>query len=182
MPIVNCGVCETPIEVRAYRLKKTKRFWCSPECKSIGMQEPAVWEPIPTVAAYIAGILDGEGSVLIAERKQRGSRFRYAYLAVVITNTDMPMLEFIKRSIGAGVNFTEIVSKSKHNKLGKKPLHRLWFTHHRAVAMLKPMLPYLIIKRRKATLGIKFQELPLAERRLEAKGHVYRSLINENQK
>jgi hypothetical protein len=176
MATVACHHCTRPIVVARYRTLRSKRFWCSKDCKSREMCKPPDWNPEPTVAAYIAGILDGEGSVFIAERRQKGSRFRYAFLVATIVNTDMTLLAYIKRSVGNGVRFTEVVRP--RTLLSRLPVMHLWFTHHRAIAFLEPLLPYLIIKKDKARLGIEFQRLPLAERLLDAQGQVYRARIN----
>lgn len=178
--IVTCATCHTPIrDIPLYRVKKTRRFWCSEQCKSDGMRTPASWSPDVATAAYIAGILDGEGSIFIAERKQKGSQYRYAFLVATVINTDHRLIAFIMAAVGAGVPFREFV---QDGKLGRRPVYHLWFTHHRAVAFLTALLPHLLLKRDKAVLGIEFQGLPLSERRLDARGQEYRKRVNENQR
>jgi hypothetical protein len=52
----------------------------------------------PEVAAYIAGLVDGEGTITLSAL-HRGERRR---LVVSISNTDRSLLEFVRVVIGAG--------------------------------------------------------------------------------
>jgi hypothetical protein len=51
-----------------------------------------------TDAAYIAGLIDGEGTVTLSRRHRSENR----QLVVSISNTDRPLLEFVLDTVGAG--------------------------------------------------------------------------------
>ncbi|OGN17797.1 MAG: hypothetical protein A3C88_00755 [Candidatus Yanofskybacteria bacterium RIFCSPHIGHO2_02_FULL_50_12] len=58
-------------------------------------------------AAYIAGIIDGEGTVTLVRKNKKENR----RLAVTISNTEFDMLNWIKKKVNAGV----IVNKHSTN-------------------------------------------------------------------
>lgn len=181
MVYVNCRECGKGFRVKPYRLQRSPDgLWCSFDCKSNGMTKATTWNPSPTVAAYLAGILDGEGSIMILHRQQKGSQFHYAFLVAVITNTSPALIKFIVDSVGSGIPYTsKTTTVKRRDGTPGLPVTKFWFTHWRAVIFLTPLLPYLVIKGRKAELGIEFQNLSLAERRLDAQGQRYREQINE---
>ena len=49
-------------------------------------------------AAYIAGIIDGEGTITLTRKHKNDNR----QLAITISNTEMPLLEYILETIEAG--------------------------------------------------------------------------------
>ena len=53
----------------------------------------------PPVAAYIAGLVDGEGTVTLTST-HRNERRR---IVLAISNTDRPMLEYVRDIVGAGL-------------------------------------------------------------------------------
>lgn len=88
----------------------------------------------PVEAAYIAGILDGEGTVSLIKITKRHQR----RLVVTIANTDLQMLEWIKRSVGAG----QLAKKKSYSKK-----HSLTYTYRitnrQAFNLLAQIHPYL---------------------------------------
>lgn len=64
----------------------------------------------PVNAAYIAGIIDGEGTVTLTVKQKGGTH----HLAVTISNTDLPLLQYIKNLIGAGKLTTKKTYKTHH--------------------------------------------------------------------
>lgn len=58
----------------------------------------------PREAAYLAGLIDGEGTITIHRRRPLPSnQFRLYYRPVVIIiNTDLPLLEHVKKICGTG--------------------------------------------------------------------------------
>ncbi|HHH13218.1 MAG TPA: hypothetical protein ENJ98_03190, partial [Thiolapillus brandeum] len=52
----------------------------------------------PTQAAYIAGLLDGEGTITLTRKHRNENR----QLAVTISNTELSLLEFVKQTVGMG--------------------------------------------------------------------------------
>jgi len=111
------------------------------------------FETTATVAelSYLAGILDGEGSISILPRKVRGGDTDY-FLRIQVVNTHLPMLQWLEERYGGGVC-----------KKGKPPHahHRqgyIWALHARAAGrLLEMILPYLVIKSEQAAAAIEFQ-------------------------
>ena len=112
--------------------------------------------------AYIAGILDGEGSIMIMRQasesfmKQRAERgcFHPHYAPCIrIGMQDRSALDLIVDATGIGFVHTE---KPYHHK---KPMYR-WMVRSKAeiTQFLKLMMPYLLVKKDQAILCLKFVE------------------------
>jgi excisionase family DNA binding protein len=97
--------------------------------------------------AYIAGLFDGEGSISITHRKQ----WNYFYLGITISNTYLPVVERVQQLLGGSIG-------GKRYKNPKYKIGYWWRIDCRqAGQVLEMLLPYLIIKRQKAIVAIKFQ-------------------------
>lgn len=116
--------------------------------------------PTDVQLAYAAGIIDGEGSVSLTWNASRltkdGSRPSTApMLYLQMANTHRGVIDWFVRTFGVG---TVIVAYKP-----KRPNHRIaygWRVRNRgACAVLEMLLPYLIIKRPQAELGIRAQKL-----------------------
>ncbi len=114
---------------------------------------------------YLAGFMDGEGSICIAtHRKARNPGY---YLRVQISNTDRGVLESIQKSFGGGIYTTK-----KGN--GWRSEHQLVWCSRKGAALLKELFPYLILKRERAGLAIAFMDYLRSWR--PARGHKGRIL------
>lgn len=162
--------------VPPYRSDKSMYF-CSRQCRSEYMAQKRLseisWEPASTVASYLAGILDGEGSISIIGRRQKNCKIKYAYLSAQIINTDLNLLDFIKEHLPTTMG-TQYIHNGRTNRVRmNKECYRLIYTHYRAIVFLTPLIPYMVIKKEQALLGVEFQSLPLDERRFDAQGLDY---------
>ena len=87
-----------------------------------------------TDAAYIAGIIDGEGTVTLSRRHRSENR----QLVISISNTERPLLEYVLNSVGAG----KITGKRTY-----QPHHSASYTYaisnRQALALLNQVVPYL---------------------------------------
>ncbi len=102
-------------------------------------------------AAYIAGIMDGEGCISIHRKKNvRGTSPTFA-LFVNVTNTERKLLEWIQAKVGAGV----ITPKPKSNS-NWKLCHQLVFRTEEIESFLKAVLPYMIVRETQAKLMLEF--------------------------
>lgn len=103
--------------------------------------------------AYVAGFFDGEGSVSIAHIKVSGQY----YLAVRVVKN----IEKVIRDIATNFGFENVVYRDKdYPQLNaKRPNWRLILGNKKAYNFLKAIYPYLIVKRKQAEIGIKFQEM-----------------------
>lgn len=98
-------------------------------------------------AAYIAGFLDGEGSIFIYEKMNR-PRLRVAF-----ANNDLGVLEWISKMTGVG----SISTKIKYSKVHATS-YILQLNADAALSLLQQVRKYLRIKGEQADLGIDFQE------------------------
>ncbi len=100
--------------------------------------------------AYIAGFLDGEGTVRInrSHNKARGIRYE---LQVCAVNTCPEPLFLLQKQFGGGVYLRKLLPRHKNIYC--------WTLGQRAgVNLLKQILPYLIIKKSRAELAIEFMD------------------------
>lgn len=106
------------------------------------------------VLAYIAGLLDGEGCVLLRKGKPRGEGYNPDYIPYVdISNTYAPVLFWIKEQIGHGC-----IATAQDKRRNSKLMFKLYFSYKQAYLLLKAVLPFLQIKREQAKLLILFYE------------------------
>lgn len=97
-----------------------------------------------TDAAYLAGIIDGEGSIIRLKRKNGSISYR-----VVVVNTDWPMLEWITDTTGVG----SLNTKPRQEE-GHKPCWYWVVNAQTARQILERCYPYMIIKKDKAKKAI----------------------------
>ncbi|MET0083367.1 MAG: LAGLIDADG family homing endonuclease [Sedimenticola sp.] len=88
----------------------------------------------PTDAAYIAGLIDGEGTISLTRRHKNERR----QLVISISNTELELLDYALKTIGAG----KITGKRKY-----KAHHSTGFTYsisnRQALALLEQIQPFL---------------------------------------
>lgn len=91
--------------------------------------------------AYIAGIIDGEGSIML----QRIHKNEYPSPCVSIASTSLELLEWIKFSIGKG----KIISKKNYNPEIHKDCYSYILRRNDAINLIQEIYPYLIINSKK---------------------------------
>jgi hypothetical protein len=107
-----------------------------------------------TEAAYIAGIIDGEGSISMS---YTGPRYGYRYgnyrLVLQVGNTKEPLIEYLHRITGVG---------NRWNREGQKQEHaKVWYwqvTNQKAAEVIGSCLPYLVIKVEQALLALSYAD------------------------
>lgn len=112
--------------------------------------------------AYIAGIIDGEGSIMIQrdcsesfmkQRILRGCNEPHYHAAVRIGMIDRIALDFIVSNIGIG----KVVLEKRYHQ--KNPIYRLQIRKRNDVLkLLKLIMPFLLVKKKQAELAINFME------------------------
>lgn len=161
MAFLVCDHCGKPFERKYADIKKrakrgTTHHFCSRVCvyasplrkAAIGVsrvqqhsdiRQMAEWE-----AAYIAGIIDGEGTITLY---QVGANGRFQYNCVVsVANTDTRLLDFCLAKTGIG-----FVREASGN--ATRPAHHsaqyIWYVSKRAdiIGLLDAIDPYLLGKR-----------------------------------
>ncbi len=106
----------------------------------------------PTDLAWAAGFFDGEGSIYIARTGFYRERTRVLYrLEVTVSQVDPRPLERLCRMFGGNIMVT---GNPKHRAWAKWRVH-----NHRAVWVLRLLLPYLLNKREEAELATTFGAL-----------------------
>jgi hypothetical protein len=85
-------------------------------------------------AAYLAGLIDGEGTVTLS-RKHAGDMRQ---LVVSISNTELPILEFVLLSVGAGKLTHKCASQANHS-----PSYAYAVWNRQALALLAQVEPYM---------------------------------------
>ena len=85
-------------------------------------------------AAYLAGLIDGEGTVTLS-RKHAGDMRQ---LVVSISNTELPILEFALQSVGAGKLTRKCTSKVHHSS---SYAYAVWNRQALATGRRKPLQP-----------------------------------------
>ena len=105
--------------------------------------------------AYVAGLFDGEGSIVIGCSLGRTNRKNPCYfLQVGITNTDRELIDWLHRTFGGHVSDnSHSPSRSK-----QRPCWAWRVTSRQAHGFLKKILPYLRTKKTQANIAIEFQE------------------------
>lgn len=84
--------------------------------------------------AYLAGLIDGEGTVSLT-RKHRGE---HRQLMVSISNTEQPLLRYVKKIIGAGRINNKRTYQANHT-----PSVTYAISNRQALDVLEQVRPYL---------------------------------------
>jgi len=111
--------------------------------------------------ARLAAYIDGEGTIYInvatgLHGRHKTPQYR---LSVVISNTDHRLMNWLKSTFDGSVYYVKY-EKSKH--LGKKPIMRWQMNERMAETLLKACLPYMIMKKAQAEVGLSFMSLKLS--------------------
>jgi hypothetical protein len=85
-------------------------------------------------AAYIAGLIDGEGTLSLS-RRHRGENRQFV---ISISNTESRLLNYVCRAVGAGRTTRKRTSKSHHT-----PSRTYTISNRQALDLLRQITPYL---------------------------------------
>ena len=99
-----------------------------------------------TEKAYLAGIIDGEGSIMLI----RLSKTTHPAPVLSVPSTTIELLHYIQKIIGFG----KIIPKTNYNKEKHKDCYTFTLIRNQALDVIKEIYPYLIIntKRERARL------------------------------
>lgn len=98
--------------------------------------------------AYIAGIIDGEGSIMLQRSNARASE-AYVFLIIKVANTNKKLLDWLQLKIGKG----KIQYISKMHK-GCKDCYHWTIASNEAYELLNLVYPYLVIKTKQADAAL----------------------------
>jgi hypothetical protein len=160
-----CPVCDTKFLVGGQGNPSRTTTFCSKNCRYAARQRKCgklCNRLTEAQSAYIAGIVDGEGSVMLIVRTS--VRLPSVHLRVSVSNTCFKLLEWLR--VVTGIGTVHLVDNQKYGRSTRQG--GVWKTHgESAASFLEQILPYLIIKPNQATGGIKFQKR-LRDPRLKA--------------
>ena len=100
--------------------------------------------------AYMAGILDGEGTITIKQCKgKKGTSNGYS-VQVLVFNTDEGLMVWLEDK------FSGLLTEKKGVASGNRKCYVWWLSGELAGQLLEVLLPYLKIKAKQAELAIRF--------------------------
>ncbi len=120
---------------------------------------------------YLAGLLDGEGSIAIKKATHKDHKNPSYGLRVLIFNTDIQLMQFLKDKLG-GLLFQK---NKKRVEQGMKPLYAWMLNGNKAIEFLDLVEDSLIIKKERAEVARKFQ------RRISDREKVFHNRLSEEE-
>jgi hypothetical protein len=100
-----------------------------------------------TDAAYIAGLIDGEGTITLIRKHRNENR----QLAISISNTETSLLDFVQNAVGAGKITNKRTTQAHHT-----PSYAYAIYNRQALHLLGQIFPWLRgYKAKRAELIIK---------------------------
>lgn len=88
----------------------------------------------PTIAGYLAGLIDGEGTVTLTRLHRNENR----RLVVSISNNDLALLRFVRRAVGTGRITTKRTYSPRHS-----PAFNYQVSSRQALELLRQTAPFL---------------------------------------
>ena len=104
-----------------------------------------IWKDIE--AAYIAGIVDGEGCIGIYEKCNAGN-----FIQLTIANTDKGLIDYLQTMLHSNA-----VKSPKDKRPRNKQSYSVTVDRERAHAVIKRIFPYLRVKNPQASLALRFK-------------------------
>jgi hypothetical protein len=107
-----------------------------------------------TERAYIAGIIDGEGSIIIGKLKPGGKKGKnYSYqLYMKVVNTDKVLIEWLSEK--TLTNFSKNKRKNKKYRI----TYEIHWPVNITIAILESIYPFMLIKQDQVDLAKKFRK------------------------
>jgi len=108
---------------------------------------------VETDYAYLAGIIDGEGTVTIHRNaaKKKGRIYVWYQPQLTISNTDTSMLRSLQVRFGGHI----VKANAPANKHWRQA-YLLFFRRNEILTLLPKVIPYLTAKRQKAELMLEY--------------------------
>jgi len=122
--------------------------------------------PAPTDCAYLAGLIDGEGSICISEhgRSDRPG-YKRRNIRLQIYNTNAVVLAWLQARFGGTLYCV------RSGSLKWKDQYSLTWAEEQIVDVLNSALPYLVIKREQADIALEYQAMKMPASAGRKNGH-----------
>jgi hypothetical protein len=129
--------------------------------------------------AYIAGMLDGEGTISINRHKRTDIKLntpslRYK-LFINVVNTNEDVIRFIHKIFGVG----NVQFRDRSKEFHRQNQFKWQVDGDKAKDVLKSLLPYMIIKKEETEIAIEFQELLNKQENFGHRGYCHNPLTKE---
>lgn len=108
-----------------------------------------------TELAYLAGFLDGEGNIRIARNSKNAKGY---YLRISATQVSVAPLALLQSRFGGYIYKRKHVQR-RDGCIRRVPTSEWVLSGPRASQALRDLLPYLVVKRDAAIIGIDFQKI-----------------------
>jgi len=102
-----------------------------------------------TDIAYLAGIVDGDGSISIAKCTRYKGRCRY-WLQLNVTNCSKELVEWIKDRYGGTIQTKTPTTKGR-------AIYRWCLANQNAEYLIEELVDYLIVKKDQAYVALEFR-------------------------
>lgn len=130
---------------------------------------------------YLAGILDGEGSITISKRRPLRNKSPQHCLNIQICNTSEEVIKWLHYHLGG------CISELHNEKRGYRRCYSIQISGNSVCNVLKRLVDIMIIKKPQALLAIKFWEkrkitigVLLTEEELIFREHCYTKMSKLN--
>jgi hypothetical protein len=102
---------------------------------------------------YLAGIIDGEGSIQIElqGKNQKCRKIDYFSVRLLVINTDKPLIDWICNNFGGRITARKLIEN-------RRQCYKWNISSFKAAEILKECLPFMIVKKRHAEVIIEFME------------------------
>jgi hypothetical protein len=121
-------------------------------------------------AAYMAGIMDGEGTFFIGNfsgNRKNGDKHFQTVIAVACT--DKCLIDWLFKVFGGGIREYTPAQMSKNSR---KQVYRWSATSNRLLHICEIILPYLVIKKRQAEIMIEIRKTFNDEQNIKGRQNV----------
>lgn len=99
--------------------------------------------------AYLAGIIDGEGSIGLYSKRPSDKDRHYVTLQLSVVNTSKPLMKWLSANVPVGN-----VGRKAGPKTNHKEIFHWTASSSKAVEVLRLVLPYLVVKKAQAEVVI----------------------------
>lgn len=145
-----CPVCQSVFLVGGRQGHKKHAVYCSRTCSQNAryVKSTECKTLTPAQAGYIAGFLDGEGSIMLVRRSDHNSY----NLRITAAGTVRAPMDWMSEVAGVGATFFRDRNNPNH-----RPTYWWQIAGDAARTLLLQVAPFMLVKQQQAELAIEFQ-------------------------